>query len=410
VSSQGSSQRGLAWRLLVRPAGRLIGLAATAVFLVVAFPLALVSRLSRRTVDVGLGPEPLINNVYHKRALARYGYSAETFVDQVYYITQEFDYRGDLKVPRLLGWLRAYVLFTRAVFRYKALYIYFNGGPLMSRRLAWRLEPALYRVAGVKVVVMPYGGDVQVMSRSRNLLFKDAQSRDYPIFRRRHRRVAAQVDLWTRWADHVISGVEWVDYMYHWDTLMLGHFSIDVRQWEAKAPARSAEGPLRLLHAPNHRAIKGTRYFVRAVEELRAEGVDVELEMRERVSNDEIREAMDGVDIVADQLVVGWYAMFALEALAMGKPVLCYLRRDLLSLYTAAGLIEEGEIPIVNCEPLTVKDAIRHLAENREVLPELGRRGREFVRRHHSLDSVGQVFDRINRGLGLSPSGPPAEG
>jgi glycosyltransferase involved in cell wall biosynthesis len=398
------AKRGLAWRLVVRPIAMLVdGLIAVA-FVVPAFPLAWLSRLARRPIDVGLGPEPLINNLYHKKALATFGYSAETFVDHVYYITSDFDYRADLRIRRPFGPLRPLILFVRAIFRYRALYIYFNGGPLMSRPLLWRLEPLLYRAAGIRVVVMPYGADVQEMTRSRNLAFKHAIARDYPESRLRRSRVAAQIDLWTRYADSVISGVEWVDYMYHWDELMLGHFSIEPRPSSEFAPFATS-GPLRILHAPNHRAIKGSDHFQRAVDELRAEGVDVEMVTLEQVPNETILQAMADCDVVADQLIVGWYAMFALEAMSMGKPVLCYLRQDLIDLYTSEGLVRPGEIPIVNCSPLTVKEAIRRLANNRAELPEIGRLGQAYVQEHHSLEVIGEVFDRINRSMGVDPTG-----
>jgi hypothetical protein len=401
VSTRPSDARSSGGRIALRQMARIVSLVASLLFVVPAFLIALLSRLARRPIDIGLGPEPLINNIYHKKALSVFGYVAETFVDQVFYITSDFDYRGDLRLP---GILRPYVLFCRALFRYRALYIYFNGGPLLGRPILWRLEPLLYRVAGIRVVVMPYGGDIQEMSRSRNPAYKHALSMDYPMARTRRKRIARQIDLWTKWADHVLSGVEWVDYMYHWDTLMLGHFSIDASQWEAESSERPSSGTLRVFHAPNHRAIKGSEHFERAVSELREEGVDVELVTLQRVSNDEVRRAMAEADVVADQLIVGWYAMFALEAMAMGKPVLCYLRRDLVDLYTGVGLIATGEIPIVNCNPLTVKDAIRRLAEHRDELPAIGLLGQEFVRKHHSVEAVGAVFDRINREIGIKPS------
>jgi len=51
---------------------------------------------------------------------------------------------------------------------------------------------------------------------------------------------------------------------------------------------------------------------------------------------------------------------------------------------------------------------LRRLALARDTLPTLGRRGREFVLRHHSLEAIGAAFDRINRSLGLAPSGDGA--
>lgn len=374
---------------------------------------ALVSRLVPKKIDVGLGPEPLINNVYHKRALKLFGYTAETFVSSVYYITQEFDVRVDKlfqKLPRFLHFTATYYLFFWIIFRYRALYLYFNGGPLgLNTRVLRLIEPLLYRLANVKTIVMPYGGDVQDLSRSPNLLFKHAVARDYPRFRLQRARIIQQIDLWTTYANHVISGCDWVDYMYHWDTLMLGHFSIDTEYWqprlEAAAPDPVGSRKVRVLHAPNHRSIKGTQFFIQAINELIAEGLDLELIILERVPNHQVKEVMASVDIVADQLIIGWYAMFALEAMALEKVVLCYLRPDLEELYVAAGLVALNEIPIIHCSLSTVKQRIRELVLNREQLREIGRRSRNFVSKHHSTQAVGQVFDQINRSLQVTPSG-----
>jgi glycosyltransferase involved in cell wall biosynthesis len=368
-------------------------------------------------VDVGLGPEPLINNVYHKMALERYGYTAETFVSDVYFITDKFDIRGDkifssryafMKKP--LTYLSYLYLFVMSIFRYKCLYIYFNGGPLgLGTPILWRVEPFLYKLANVKIVVMPYGGDVQDMSRSPHLLFKNAMTHDYPEHRVRRKRIVSKIDLWTICSDHVISGCEWVYYMYHWDTLMLGHFSIDVDVWKPESDEGLQSRPdqskkIRVLHAPNHRVIKGTQYFMKAVDDLLAEGLEIELVLLEKVSNEEIKRVMASVDIVADQLIIGWYAMFAIEAMAMEKPVLCYLADNLKELYTVAGLIVPDEIPIINCTPLSVKDNMRELVVNHDKLCEIGKRSRKYVLKHHSTQAIGRIFDQINRSLGLETS------
>ncbi|MBM3676820.1 MAG: glycosyltransferase [Actinobacteria bacterium] len=369
------------------------------------------ARYRDRPYDVGIGPEPIVSHPHHRKALERRGYRTQTFVGSVYFITEEFDVRGDrwwLARFRLLRPLASVALFVLAVWRYRCVYHYFNGGPLGSRWIfLWRFEPHLLRLAGVATVVMPYGGDIQDLTRTRNLLFKDAMARDYPAFRLRRRRVAAQIDLWTRHASHLIGGCDWVEYLYHWDTLMLAHFSIDLEEWHPlPAPPAAPGAPLRVLHAPNHRHIKGSAHVVAAVERLRAEGVLIELTLLEAVPNTRVREAIAEADVVVDQLVIGWYAMFALEAMAMEKPVLCHLRPDFLQFYVDAGLVAEGEIPLIDTRPGTIEDDLRRLAAtDREHLREIGRRSRAFAARHHSLDAVGEVFDRVNRAAGVVPHG-----
>lgn len=374
--------------------------------------LALVSRLANRPIDVGLGPLPMINNVYHKRALQQQGYSAETFVNSIYFITQEFDRKfiARTRIGRVLihG---VHLSFLAALFRYRCLYLYFNGGPLGATVVLWRFEPLLLRVAGIRSVVMPYGIDVQVLTRSPNLMFRHAMSRDYPLYRFVRNTTAAKIDLWTWHATHVISGCDWVDYMYFWHTLMLGHFSIDTQRWRPVPAKVSKEknGPFRVLHAPNHKAIKGSQFFVKAVEDLRAEGRNIELVLVQKRSNDEIRALMAEIDLVADQLIIGWYAMFAIEAMAMAKPVLCYLRDDLKRLYIDAGLVEEAEIPLIQCTPASVKETLRRLMDDHAALADAADRGPAYVQRHHSTESVGKVFAAINRSIGLMPRSPVSE-
>ena len=145
------------------------------------------------------------------------------------------------------------------------------------------------------------------------------------------------------------------------------------------------------------------------MEQLRASGLDIELVLLERVSNDEVRTRMEDADVVVDQLIIGWYAMFAVEGMAMGKPVMCYLRDDLKELYVTAGFVKPDEIPIVECRPDTVKAVLKRLYRNRTEVHDLGLRSRMFVERHHSLGAVGAVFDRINRTIDVLPSTAPAD-
>lgn len=363
------------------------------------------SRLASRPVDIGVGPQPTINSRYHKRCLERHGYSCETFVYYTWYFTADFDVNIGRYCPRALG---PYVSFIFCLLRYKCLYIYFDGGPLGFTTLLARCEPFLLAVAGIKTVVMPFGADVHVLSRSKNLLMVNAYARDYPGFRHQRKRTAALLDVWIQGADHIISGCDWVDYMYYWDSLMLSHFAIDTEILKAEEDSRPLDQPcipLRLIHAPNHRALKGTDHILRAVEELRAEGVAVEIAIAEGVPNEKMLSLIQCADVVVDQLVLGWYAMFAIEGMAFGKPVVCHIRPQYRDLYIGAGLVGAAELPFVDFSIFTIKETLRGLASlTRRELKDIGLRSRSFVERHHSLEAIGLTFDGINRQLGLQRS------
>ncbi len=369
-------------------------------YLFIMLPYALISRYQKKKIDIGFGPDPLINTVYHKKALEQKGYSVETFTLSPFFITNDFDIvlSETCDLSSVTGRLTAQFKLMLIPFKYKILYIYFNGGPLGKTIFLWRLEPFIYKLGNVKTVVMPYGSDVQEMSRSHNLDFKHAMTLSYPKHKMLRKKIEQKIDLWTRNADHIVSGCEWVDYMYHWDTLMLAHFSIDMTI-QKKIEKTKIEGTFKILHAPNHRHLKGTDFLVSAVEELQKEGLDIELIIIERVPNEKVIELIQEVDLVADQFIIGWYAMFAIEAMKHGKPVMCYLRDDLIQLYIGAGLIEEGEIPIINTHWMSIKDSIREAYRTREDLSRIGKKSREYIIKHHSLEHVGDVFSTINKQL-----------
>jgi glycosyltransferase involved in cell wall biosynthesis len=264
------------------------------------------------------------------------------------------------------------------------------------------LEPTFYKLAKVKIVATPFGGDIMVLTRSNNLYFRHAVICDYPKFWKYYKHNRKNIDRWTRRADWVISGGDCLDYMYHWDSIILSGLSIDTRNWapaEKKKPKTDTR--LRILHAPNHAMIKGTDSLISAIDLLKCEGLDLELILLQGVPNTEIRKAIEDADLVADQFVIGWYGMFAIEAMAMEKPVLCYLREDLLELYVKAGVVADGEIPLINTDMRDIASKIRWAYDNREELRAVGKKGRQFVQKHNSTEHVGRVFAGILNELGI---------
>jgi glycosyltransferase involved in cell wall biosynthesis len=384
---------------------RFVYLAVDIVLLIPLLALSGLSRLVSRPIDVGIGPSPSVNGRYHKRCLERFGYSCETFVYHTWYFTADFDVNIGRYCPRALG---PYVTYLFCLFRYKCIYTYFDGGPLGFTTLLARCEPFLLALAGIKTVLMPFGADVHVLTRSKNLLLVSGYAQDYPGFRQQRRRIASLLDVWTRSADHIISGCDWVDYMYYWDSLMLSHFAIDT---DCLKPAKDNHSldefcsPLRLIHAPNHRVLKGTDHIIRAVEGLRSEGVAIELIIAEGVPNEQMPSLIQAADVVVDQLVIGWYAMLAIESMALGKPVICHIRPEYRDLYIGVGLIEADELPLIDASIFNIRESLRRVASlTRRELRDIGLRSRLFVEKHHSLDAIGSKFDRINRSVGVPRS------
>ena len=145
------------------------------------------------------------------------------------------------------------------------------------------------------------------------------------------------------------------------------------------------------MHAPSNREKKGTRWVVEACERL-----PVELDVVEGVRHDEARERYARADIVVDQLNAGWHGVFALEAMALGKPVVSYLRAELVD-RAAAGY--GVRLPIVPATKETLVDALRPLVESPALRREVGAASRSYVERVHDIDRVAERLVEVYASL-----------
>ena len=128
---------------------------------------------------------------------------------------------------------------------------------------------------------------------------------------------------------------------------------------------RTAPRPL-VVHAPSNREKKGTRYVIEACEQLA-----VELDIVEGVPHDEARERYARADIVVDQLNAGWHGVFALESMALGKPVVTYLKPDVVERSAEGYGIR---LPIVPATKETLVDALRRSSSSRRSAASSGQR------------------------------------
>jgi hypothetical protein len=133
--------------------------------------------------------------------------------------------------------------------------------------------------------------------------------------------------------------------------LPYGH--IDLDQWSLPhTPGRSR--PL-LLHAPSHRGAKGTRYILQAVERLKTAGLQFDFIMVEGITHAEARKLYERADIAVDQLLAGWYGGFAVEMMALGTPVICYIRQDDLRFIPEA---MRKSLPVIQAHPGTIESVL----------------------------------------------------
>ena len=158
---------------------------------------------------------------------------------------------------------------------------------------------------------------------------------------------------------------------------------IDVRSIVPSPPVRH-DRPV-VVHAPSSRERKGTARVVEA-----CAGLDVDLQIVEGLHHAEAFERYRNADIIVDQLHAGWYGLFAIECMALGKPVVTFLHDEAVRRTEEA---YEIPVPIVNASPEDLHHRIAELvALGPEGRAELGARSRAYVERVHDLE---RVTDRL---------------
>jgi glycosyltransferase involved in cell wall biosynthesis len=135
-----------------------------------------------------------------------------------------------------------------------------------------------------------------------------------------------------------------------------------------------------IVHAPTNRIKKGTKYIINAIKKLKKEGYKAELVIIEKMSHNKAIKYYQQADIIIDQLIIGWYGMFSIECMALGKPVCSFIRNDLES-YMPFN-------PIINTSPKNIVENLKFLIEDETIRESIGKKGRGYVEKVHSADIV----------------------
>jgi glycosyltransferase involved in cell wall biosynthesis len=167
----------------------------------------------------------------------------------------------------------------------------------------------------------------------------------------------------------------------------LPYSHISFEEWQPFF-TQTQERPIRIGHAPSNRKGKGTDYVIKALEELQSEGYQFEFVLIEGVANAEAKKIYQDIDVLVDQLFFGWYGGLAVEAMALGKPVLVYLREQDLDFIPVE---MKQELPFINVHAGSIKQGLKSVLEMpRKELLELGKRSRNFVLKWHDPIAIAQ--------------------
>jgi len=188
-----------------------------------------------------------------------------------------------------------------------------------------------------------------------------------------------RIQMFTKYADKIFALNPDLLYVLPPEAEFLPYSPLDLTEW--KYLGVEPKERLKIVHAPTERYTKGTKYIIDAVEKLRSEGYNFEFLLIENVPRQEAKKIFEQADILIDQLLIGWYGGLGLEFMALGKPVVCYIRREDLKFIPEK---MKAELPVIDADPHTIYAVLKDcLTVNKEKLPEIGELSRKYAENWH---------------------------
>ena len=389
---------------------RRLYLASSILGVIVAFILTPPLRLLRRCLGTGLNSlwagTPILTLPLNARAESLLGINAKSLVFESYGIARGgFDiHLGPwVRIP-VVGRLVPLFTFLYACITQDRLHFFCDRALLPVHKpflLNW-FELAAYKFLGIQVFFWVYGADVRTRKVTMQLgqpnccsfcpAVGSACTCDTERWRRNHKVIS-------RYATGVFSMGDMIHYtpgsrndVFFWPIDLLAD---NGAKYSPEYPDVQSKVAVKIVHAANHRAFKGSDFLVSAVSELQQQGLAVELVLVENLPNEIALGHYRSADIIFDQCLIGFHGYFALEGMALGKPVMSFVR------FPEQYLLAPNECPIVNTSLLTLKQDLAKLCADRVHLRDLGVSGRRYVEKYFSIEAVSRRMSIAYKALGV---------
>lgn len=286
----------------------------------------------------------------------------------------------------------------------KQVHSFFDCGIIPSGKFRQfnTAELFAYKFLGIDLFVWAYGGDVRTRDATASLGSPNCCSNCTQI----GNACICSTDLWKKnyknianVAKAVFSMGDMIEYtngsknnLFYWPI----HLAKDGGLYYLPAyPTFNKARALRIVHSSNHRDLKGTIYIQNAIDSLRLKNIDIELVIVENLPNSAALEIYKTADIIFDQCLIGFHGYFALEAMALGKPVMSFIRKP------SEYLLYSEECPILNTHITTIEDDLHNLVLRRDELEKIGRLGRSYIEKYYSIEAFSSRLGNTYRDLGI---------
>lgn len=260
-----------------------------------------------------------------------------------------------------------------------------------------RLDLFVLRLLRKRMFMTYHGDDIRQGDRSRELFpvhfVSDVHVGYYDDYSDRRKRKNAAI--FARYCQQLFAISPDLLPMAPAGTTLIRHAGIDPAEWTVPSVSIFSSGRPLVVHAPSEPNVKGTKYIKAAVDRLKVRGLEFDFVVIEGMANAEARGWYEKADLIVDQLLLGWYGVLALECMALGKPVISYIRPEDLSL-VQKDLVTD--IPVISATPVTIETVLEECLRSPDKMRAVGQASRLFVEKWYRPIDIARDTIRFYRG------------
>lgn len=313
------------------------------------------------------------------KGLRKQGINAKMVTYRTNRMKYDVDY--DLKIGHC-RWLypfymiKALCFAVPAMFKYDCFHFHF-GHTLMPASI----DLFFLKLLKKKIFLEFHGSDIRWVFQRRHYPYMDMP----PINEKYKKQLKHKISS----VDGVIlHDMELLEHLPQTETpVYIVPLRVSVNDFTPNYPDKNTKRPT-IVHAPSSRKTKGTEYILKALEKIE---LDYELVLVEGKTQEEAFKLYSQADIIIDQILIGSYGVFAIEAMAMGKPVVTHVTEEMRKNFP-------DELPIVEADVSSIKEVLEKLIKDASLRYELGVKGREYVCKYHDCNKNSVVLKNIYLG------------
>jgi len=292
---------------------------------------------------------------------------------------------------KIIAGIQNFLYFFKIVSKYDVWHL-----NCMEAFFFYPLNLLILKLLGKKIILTFRGSEIRLdldflpeslFRKSANWpLYYSKKHREGRFLRSFRRRLRAKIFIW--FADRVALTAPFLaSSVAHYDKII--PYARDLESI-FKLKTISHRNKIIVFHSPTVREVKGSVYIEKALKKICRKYPQVAFQMPMDLPNDELLRRMAQADIIIDQLLVGWYGGQAVEAMALGKPVIAYMHQPYFNLVDFA-----EEIPVYNSNIWTLKRDLEVLINSPSLREKLAKEGVAFVKKYHDPEKIAAEYEKL---------------